>query len=144
MAPRHRPVSAFPLHPLSEGRQAPLERLLFLQGRLHLPGRRVLLAEPVRERLAAYLAHRHTTWPRTANPHLFLTSRRAPTTAPVSPAWLYRQYPSSSHLLRNDRIVNEAQVTGDARMICELFGLSFQAATRYTRPYTDPDQLPPA
>ncbi|MEU9663538.1 hypothetical protein [Streptomyces chartreusis] len=107
------------------------------QGRLHLPGRTVLLAEPVRERLATYLAHRHKTWPRTANPHLFLTTRTAATTTPVSPPWLYRQYPSSSHLLRNDRIVNEAQSTGDARMICELFGLSFGAAARYTRPYAD-------
>ncbi|MFG3552496.1 hypothetical protein [Streptomyces sp. NPDC047725] len=107
------------------------------QHRLHLPKRTVLLADPVRERLTTYLTHRTKTWPHTANPHLFLTHRSAATTTPVSAPWIHRQYPSSSHLLRNDRIVNEAQATADARMICELFGLSFQAATRYTRPYTD-------
>ncbi len=107
------------------------------QGRLHLPGRTVLLADPVRERLAAYLTHRHTTWPHTANPHLLLTHRSATTTTPVSAPWLYQQYPSSSHLLRNDRMVNEAQAQADARMISELFGITLRAAARYTRPYAD-------
>ncbi|MER5381792.1 hypothetical protein ABT040_16140 [Streptomyces sp. NPDC002688] len=60
-------------------------------------------------------------------PHLFLTR-----------PWLYRHYPSSSHLLRADRLVDEAQAAGDARLICELFGLTFNAATRCTRPYQDP------
>ncbi|WP_147286368.1 hypothetical protein [Streptomyces parvulus] len=107
------------------------------QGRLYLPNRTILLAEPVTERLAAYLTHRHTTWPHTANPHLLLTHRSAVTTTPVSAPWLYQQYPSSSHLLRNDRMVNEAQAAADARMISELFGITYRAATRYTRPYTD-------
>ncbi|MGB9998593.1 hypothetical protein ACPMJQ_29165 [Streptomyces pseudogriseolus] len=106
-------------------------------GRLHLPKRTVLLADPVRERLNAYLTHRTKTWPHTANPHLFLTRRSATTTTPVSAPWIYQQYPSSSHLLRNDRIVNEAQATADARMISELFGITFRAAARYTRPYAD-------
>ncbi|MEU8717922.1 hypothetical protein [Streptomyces sp. NPDC048663] len=115
------------------------------QDRLYLPGRTILLAGPVRERLAAYLAYRRERWPQTANPHLFLTRRSAVTTAPVSRPWLYRRYPSSSHLLRNDRIVDEARATGDTRMLCELFGLSFEAASRYTRPYADTAavQLPP-
>ncbi|MFF2937764.1 hypothetical protein [Streptomyces mirabilis] len=105
------------------------------QSRLHLPDRTVLLADPVRIRLSAYLAHRTATWPRTANPHLFLTRRTAISTTPVSRPWLYRRYPSSSHLLRADRLVDEAQAAGDTRMICELFGLTFKAAVRYTRPY---------
>ncbi|MDQ0956359.1 hypothetical protein QFZ66_000237 [Streptomyces sp. B4I13] len=58
--------------------------------------------------------------------------RTALSTTPVSRPWLYRHYPASSHLLRGDRIIDEAQAAGgDARMICELFGLSIQAATRY-------------
>ncbi|MFD5272119.1 hypothetical protein [Streptomyces sp. NPDC058335] len=84
--------------------------------RLHLPARTIRLAEPVRVRLC---------WPH--------TSRTALSTVPVSRPWLYRQYPASSTLLRGDRIVDEAQAAGgDVRLICELFGLSIQAATRYT------------
>ncbi|MEU3342789.1 hypothetical protein [Streptomyces sp. NPDC006668] len=66
-----------------------------------------------------------------------MTGRSAATTAPASRPWLYRHYPTSSHLLRADRIVDEAQAAGDPRMICELFGLSYDAAVRYTRPYAD-------
>ncbi|MEU5583447.1 hypothetical protein ABZ791_28800 [Streptomyces huasconensis] len=36
---------------------------------------------------------------------------------PASHPWLYRQYPAAD---------------GDVPMICELFALSVQAATRYT------------
>ncbi|MBQ0890865.1 hypothetical protein KBZ94_39125 [Streptomyces sp. RM72] len=51
---------------------------------------------------------------------------------------LHRQQPLSSDLLRADRIVDEVLAAGgDARMICELFGLGIEAAARYTRPYTD-------
>ncbi|MEV6653883.1 hypothetical protein [Streptomyces sp. NPDC051219] len=101
--------------------------------RLHLPARTITLAEPVRVRLAVYLAHRTQCWPNTTNRYFFVTSRTALSTVPVSRPWLYRRYPASSHLLRGDRIVDEVQgAGGDARMICELFGLSIQAATRYT------------
>ncbi|MER6342328.1 hypothetical protein ABT258_36305 [Streptomyces tendae] len=51
---------------------------------------------------------------------------------------LHRQQPLSSDLLRADCIVDEVLAAGgDARMICELFGLGIEAAARYTRPYTD-------
>ncbi|WP_405566689.1 hypothetical protein OG317_00325 [Streptomyces sp. NBC_01167] len=104
-----------------------------LTGPLRLPGRTVLLAEPVRVRLGAYLAHRSHRWPGTANPHLFITRRSALSTTPVSRAWLYRQYPDSAHVLRSDRIIDEVQAAdGDALLICELFGLGIKAATRYT------------
>ncbi|MGW7260621.1 hypothetical protein [Streptomyces sp. NPDC054834] len=102
-------------------------------GRLYVFGRTIRLGAPVGVRLAAYLAHRTRRWPHTANQYFFVTSRTALSTVPVSRPWLYRHYPASSHLLRGDRIVDEVQAAGgDARMICELFGLSIQAATRYT------------
>ncbi|MFF1594795.1 hypothetical protein ACFVY0_43070 [Streptomyces sp. NPDC058286] len=102
-------------------------------GHLHLPDRTVLLAEPVQARMNAYLTHRGRRWPNTANPHFFITRRTALSTTPVSRPWLYRHYPASSHLLRSDRIVDEVQAAdGDIRLICDLFGLSIQAATRYT------------
>lgn len=62
---------------------------------------------------------------------------------PASRPWLYRHYPASSHLLRDDRILDEVQAAGgDARVICELFGLSIQAASRYTAARLDPDLAP--
>ncbi|MEU6664385.1 hypothetical protein [Streptomyces sp. NPDC046821] len=83
--------------------------------------------------MSAYLAHRARRWPNTANPHFFLTLHTALSTTPVSRPWLYRHYPASSNLLRRDRIVDEAQAAdGDIRLTCDLFGLSIQAATRYT------------
>ncbi|MCX4993772.1 hypothetical protein [Streptomyces sp. NBC_00568] len=94
-------------------------------GLLSLPGRTVRLAQPVRVRLAAYLTHRSQRWPHTANPYFFVTHRSALSTGPVSRPWLYRHYPASSHLLRDDRIIDEAQTSADARIICELFGLTF-------------------
>ncbi len=90
-------------------------------------------AEPARVRLAAYLTHRDKRWPHTANPHVFVTSHTALSTVPASRLWLYRHYPASSHLLRSDRILDEVLAAGgDARMLCELFGLSIQAVTRST------------
>jgi hypothetical protein len=35
----------------------------------------ILLAEPVRDCLAAYLEHRTRRWPNTINPHLFINRR---------------------------------------------------------------------
>ncbi|MFF7205358.1 hypothetical protein [Streptomyces sp. NPDC008141] len=123
-------------HALRAGeiRRLTLEDALAAQtGPLRLPGRTVLLAEPVRVRLAAYLAHRRHRWPATANPHLFITQRSALSTTPVSRSWLFRQYPASAHVLRSDRIVDEVRAAdGDALLICELFGLGIKAATRYT------------
>ncbi len=43
-------------------------------GRLRLPERTVPLAEPVQDRIAAWLDHRGRRWPRTINPHLFINS----------------------------------------------------------------------
>lgn len=110
-------------------------------GRLCLADRTMLLAEPARIRLAAYLAHRAARRPGTANPRLFLTSRSAASTTPVSRRYLYRQDPLSSRLIRSDRIVHEVQAAGaDVRLVCELFGLGVEAATRYTihRPRSGP------
>nr|CAK50847.1 putative phage integrase [Streptomyces ambofaciens]CAK51085.1 putative phage integrase [Streptomyces ambofaciens] len=108
------------------------------QGRLYLPHRTILLADPVKERLAAYLTHRHTTWPHTANPHLFLTHHSAVTTTPVSAPWLYQQYPSPPPATCCATTASSTRPSAaDARMISELFGITYRAATRYTRPYSD-------
>lgn len=139
-AGRHRPDPPGParaavtallaFHPLraSEIRQLTLDDAHGLDdGRLHLPGR-TGARTPVRLPRPP-----HKRWPHTANPHFFVTSRTALSTVPASRPWRYRHYPASSHLLRSDRILDEVHAAGgDVRMLCELFGLSIQAATRYT------------
>jgi integrase len=102
-------------------------------GRLHLDGRTVLLAAPVRQRLAAWLDYRNTRWPNTANPHLFVHYRTATQTRPVGLHWLHLKLGSSVRAIREDRILDEAHASaGDLRRLCDLFGLSVKAAERYT------------
>jgi hypothetical protein len=102
-------------------------------GRLFLPSRTVLLADPVRDRLAAYLDYRNSRWPRTANPHLFLSQTTACGVEPVSHVWINDALGIPARRLREDRLLHEAEATGGAlRRICDLFGLTVGAALRYT------------
>ncbi len=52
--------------------------------RLHIDGRVILLAPAVTTRLAAWLDHRSSRWPRTANPHLFINALTATRATEVS------------------------------------------------------------
>jgi hypothetical protein len=54
-------------------------------GRLHLPSHVVVLAEPVRQRLTAYLDYRQHMWPASTNPHLFVHVRSWSHHRPVWP-----------------------------------------------------------
>lgn len=100
--------------------------------RLRLDQRTILLAEPVRVRLSAWIDHRNHRWPSTANPHVFLNHRNAGRTTPVGGRWLTLTTGIPIHILREDRILAEARATaGDVRRICDLFGLSVEGALRY-------------
>lgn len=102
-------------------------------GRLHVEGRVIPLAVPVRLRLSAYLTCRQRSWPNTANPHLFIHYRNANTTRPVTPWWIRKRLGISAQAIRQDRILDEAHASsGDVRLICDLFGLSVAGAYRYT------------
>ncbi|PPJ25598.1 hypothetical protein C5F51_22480 [Nocardia nova] len=102
-------------------------------GRLHLPDRIVPLAEPVRQRMTAYLDYRQQNWPATANPHLFIHYRNANTTTPTTPWWIRKRLGMTAQSIRMDRILEEAHSTGgDIRRLCDLFGLSIAGAYRYT------------
>ncbi len=57
-------------------------------GRLFLSKRTVLLADPVRDRLAAYLHYRNSRWPRTTDAHLFLSQTTACGVEAVSNVWI--------------------------------------------------------
>jgi hypothetical protein len=109
-------------------------------GRLYLPSHTVLLAEPVKQRLSAWLDHRAARWPKTANPHLFINTRTAGRLGPVSGGWINHILGVSAQTVREDRILDEAIATdGDIRRLCDLFGLSIKAAERYTRTVVEPN-----
>lgn len=102
-------------------------------GRLYLGDRTILLAAPVRQRLAGWLNDRSRRWPNTANPHLFIHYRTATQTRPVGVHWLHLRLGSSVRAICEDRILDEAHASaGDLRRLCDLFGLSVKAAERYT------------
>ncbi|MCU1680221.1 MAG: hypothetical protein JWQ81_960 [Amycolatopsis sp.] len=102
-------------------------------GRLHLPGRSIPMATPVRERLHDYLEHRSQRWPHTANQHLFIHYNSANHLGPVRIEWLTQRLGMSAQALREDRILYELNETGgDIRRLCDLFGLSVEGALRYS------------
>jgi len=123
-----------------------LQRLLvsdLRDGQLHVEGRTITLARPVRERLRTYLDHRAANWPDTPNQHFFINRRSAfRTDAQVSNRWLRlavgpRLTPSS---IREDRILSEAHATGgDMKTLIELFGMSANATGRYLSTIDHPD-----
>lgn len=120
-------------HALRAGQIRSLQLTDIRDGRLRLPDRSILLAEPVRARLAAYLDHRNRRWPNTANPHLFIHHRSALGIAPVGGRWLSLTLGTAARVIRTDRIVDEVLTTGgDIRRICDLFGLTVGGAARYT------------
>lgn len=106
-------------------------------GRIHLPDRVLLLAEPVKGRLATYLTYRNTRWPSTLNPHCFIHFLSAGGTHPVSSTWVSERLRISARAVRQDRIVNEAIATGgDTRRICDFFGVTIATANHYASSIT--------
>ena len=116
-----------------QAREVPAIKLTDLRDhRLHLAGRVIPLAEPVRERLDRWLDQRAARWPNTINDHLFIHQHCATGTTPGSADWLTRRMGMSAQQLREDRILHEAHATGgDIRRLCDLFGLSVSGAARY-------------
>lgn len=109
---------------------------------LHLDGRTIPLAEPVRVRIAAWLDHRNERWTTSTNTHLFIHFRTAHRDDPVGIRWVFLtlDLPGGAQALRADRILHEAIATGgDPRRLCDLFGLSIQHATRYTDAVAEPE-----
>ncbi|MEV8442152.1 hypothetical protein AB0425_32655, partial [Actinosynnema sp. NPDC051121] len=120
-------------HGLAAGQLRTLQLTDIRDGRLHLDGRTILLAEPVRVRLGAYLDYRTQRWPHTANPHLFIHHRTALGVNPVGTRWPGLVLGTAARDIRTDRILDEVRATGgDLRRICALFGMSVKGAARYT------------
>ncbi|MBV9161963.1 MAG: hypothetical protein JO281_10535 [Pseudonocardiales bacterium] len=107
-------------------------------GRLHLNGRTILLADPVRTNLANWLDERARRWPNTINPHLFINLHTAVRTCQVDPTWITTTIGISAQAIREDRILHEAITTKDIRRMCDLFGLTVGGAQRYTHTMGQP------
>jgi len=102
--------------------------------------RSIPLAEPVRARIAAWLTYRNQRWPRTVNPHLFISKRSALRATPVGVGWITNTLGMTTQTVREDRILNELHATGgDVRRICDLFGLSIAGAARYASVLNHPE-----
>ncbi|MEP7740442.1 hypothetical protein ABKW28_22590 [Nocardioides sp. 31GB23] len=128
-------------HGLRAGELRQIRLTDLADGRLRLGQRTILLAEPVRVRLNAWLDHRNKRWPTTGNPYVFINSRNSNRTAPVGGRWLTLATGIPIHLMREDRILHEARATGgDVRRICDLFGLTVDGALRYL-PDPEPDDI---
>lgn len=111
-------------------------------GRLHLDHGSVLLADPVRQRVAAWLDYRHQRWPNTANPHVFVHYRTATGIGPIGQTWIGRRLGIAANAIRIDRILDEVNATGgDVRRLCDLFGLSVKAAIHYIEPLDRPGAM---
>jgi hypothetical protein len=62
-----------------------------------------------------------------------INRRTAPRTIEVARPFPWKQVGLAPQTLREDRILDEVRATGgDVRQVCELFGLSVEAAMRYT------------
>lgn len=109
-------------------------------GYLHVPGGPIPLAEPARQRLAAYLDYRNTRWPATANPHIFLTQRSALRTNPAGKGYFTKVLGISTQRFRADRIMQEAAAGQDLRAMCDMFGITIETAQSYLALAADPDQ----
>ncbi|MFF0132053.1 hypothetical protein ACFYTG_41175 [Streptomyces mirabilis] len=104
-----------------------------IDGRLTIAGRKILLAPHARATLNGYLAYRERMWPNSGNPRLFITQATAGRLTPVTGKWINKVLGASVQALREDRILDEAHASeGDARRLADLFGLTVNAAQRYT------------
>lgn len=132
-------VALVAFHGLRAGQLQRLQLTDVRDGRLHVEGRVIVLAEPVRERLHAYLDMRQLRWPDTADPHLFLTRHTGRRTEECSKRWSWLTIGPdlSTAAIRADRILHEAHASGgDVRRLADL---SIQAGTRYTNVISRPD-----
>jgi hypothetical protein len=82
--------------------------------------------------MRAWLSRRAATWPNTINPYLFVTQRTAPRLVHPGTQFPWNRTGLRPQALREDRILAEAHASGgDVRLLCDLFGMSVECATRF-------------
>lgn len=125
-------VALISFHGLRSGQVRNLQLTDVADHRIHVGERSILLAPEVQQKIQAYLAFRSLHWPATNNSHFFVSAHTAPNTSAVGARFVWLKVGTSPQKLREDRILEEAQsCNGDIRRLCDMFGLSVQAATRY-------------
>ncbi|MEW5627183.1 hypothetical protein AB1388_11510 [Streptomyces hydrogenans] len=127
-----------------QARELPLAAIDFTGGRLVHDNIDHPLDAFTRQAASDYIQLRHSRWPHTRNPHLFLSSQTAHSRTPVTIGWmqpLLKNLPVTAQRLREDRILEEAAVTGaDPQHLCAVFNITPDTGLRYTRTF-HPDPL---
>ncbi|MET9695262.1 hypothetical protein ABZY81_44085 [Streptomyces sp. NPDC006514] len=127
-----------------QARELPLAAIDFTGGRLLHGDIDHPLDAFTHQAAADYIQLRHSRWPHTRNPHLFLSSQTAHSRTPVTIGWmqlLFKDLPVTAQRLREDRILEEAAVTGaDPQHRCAVFNITPDTGLRYTRTF-HPDPL---
>ncbi|MFI1067004.1 hypothetical protein [Streptomyces spororaveus] len=127
-----------------QARELPLVAVDFTGGRLLHGNIDHPLDAFTRQAAADYIQLRHSRWPHTRNPHLFLSSQTAHSRTPVTIGWmqpLLKDLPVTAQRLREDRILEEAAVTdADPQHLCAVFNITPDTGLRYTRTF-HPDPL---
>lgn len=128
-------------HALRNGQVRRLQLTDVRDGRVYVEGNSIPLAEPVHDRINAWLTERARRWPNTANPHLFIHVRTAVRTTAATNGWLNHKIGVPPQTIRQDRILHEALTTnGDPRRLCDMFALSIPTAQRYADVFHRPDE----
>ncbi len=131
-----------------QARALPLAAVDFTGGRL-VHGNIDHPLDAFTRQAADYIQLRHSRWPHTRNPHLFLSSQTAHSRTPVTIGWMQplpKDLPVTAQRLREDRFLEEAAVTGaDPQHLCAVFNITPDTGLRYTRtfhpgPLSDRDQ----
>ncbi len=110
-----------------------------LDSRVMLPDRTILLAPATQARLTAWLTYRHHRWPGSINPHFLIHTKSATTLEQVRVPWLTAKLGMSASSLRRDRILAEVHAGGDARRLCDFFGVTISTAEHYASTLNHPD-----
>ena len=114
-----------------------LEDLDLGNRRLTIAGRTRPIDELSYQILLAWLDHRRTRWPNTANPHLIINQNSAMRTGPVATLWGKKELrgrAATLERLRVDRQLEEGLTYGpDPLHLATVFGLDPKTAIRYAR-----------
>ncbi|MFH8388158.1 hypothetical protein [Streptomyces sp. NPDC018036] len=125
-----------------QARALPVSAIDFVRGRLAHGDIDHPLETFTRQAAADYMELRRERWPNTRNSHLFISSQTAYSRAAVTIGWMQvvlRGLPVTAQRLREDRILEEAAVTGaDPQHLCVMFNITPETGLRYIR-FFQPD-----